>query len=69
MYKGIQSEVINTTRFEENSDLSMTYLGSLDIARATKIKTGTIFYIRTRLYNRKIIRWYRMSVTIEYRSK
>ena len=25
--EGIQSEIVNTTRFNENSDLSMTYLG------------------------------------------
>ena len=27
VYKGIQSEIVNTTRFDENSDLSTTYLG------------------------------------------
>ena len=26
-YKGVTSEILNTTRFDENSDLSMTYLG------------------------------------------
>ena len=26
MYEGIQSEILNTTRFDENSDLSTTYL-------------------------------------------
>ena len=25
IYKGIQSEILNTTRFDENSDLSTTY--------------------------------------------
>ena len=29
MYKGIQSEVINTTRFDENFDISITYLGKI----------------------------------------
>ena len=38
MYKGIQSEVINTIRIDENSDLSMTYLGRIDITRANKNK-------------------------------
>ena len=38
MYKGIQLEVIITTRFDENSDLSTTYLGGLDITRTNKIK-------------------------------
>ena len=27
VYKDIQSEMLNTTRFDENSDLSTTYLG------------------------------------------
>ena len=27
LYEGIQYEIVNTTRFDENSDLSMTYLG------------------------------------------
>ena len=34
VYEGIQSEVISTTRFDENSDLSMTYLGRIHITRA-----------------------------------
>ena len=38
MYEGIQSEVISTTRFNENSDLSTTYLGKIDITRVSKIK-------------------------------
>ena len=65
MYEGIQSEVISTTRFGENSDLSMTYLGKIDISRASKIKAEEKNpYIRTRVYGRKIIRQYRMSDTI-----
>ena len=36
MYEGIQSEVISTTRFDENSDLSITYLGRVDITRVIK---------------------------------
>ena len=27
VYKGFQSEIVNSTRFDENSDLSTTYLG------------------------------------------
>ena len=40
MYKKIQSEVISTTRFDENSDLRITYLGRIDITRTSKIKAG-----------------------------
>ena len=38
MYKGIQSEVTSTARFDENSDLITTYLGRIDTARNSKIK-------------------------------
>ena len=31
MYEGVQSEVLSTTMFDENSDLSMTYLGRADV--------------------------------------
>ena len=35
MYERIQSEVISTTRFDENSNLSTAYLGKIDITRAS----------------------------------
>ena len=38
MYDGIQSEVVSTTRFNENSDLSTTYLGRLDRAKGDRLK-------------------------------
>ena len=50
MYEGIQSEVISTTRFDENSDLSMTYLGRIDITRASKIKAEEKFPISEQGY-------------------
>ena len=43
MYKGIQSEVISATRFDENSGLSTTYLGRIYITRNSEIKTEEIF--------------------------
>ena len=30
VYEGVQSEILSTTRFDENSDLSTTYLGKAD---------------------------------------
>ena len=30
-YEGIKSEIVDTTRFDENSDLSTTYLGKLNM--------------------------------------
>ena len=38
IYKGIQSEIVNTTRFHENSDLSTTYLGKSDRSKNDKLK-------------------------------
>ena len=38
MYEGIQSEVISATRLDDNSDLSMIYIGRVDTTRASKIK-------------------------------
>ena len=45
MHEGIQLKVISTTRFDENSDLSTTYLGRKNTTRASKIKTEEIFSI------------------------
>ena len=36
-YKGETSEILSTTRFDENSDLSTTYLGKTNIVNAIKI--------------------------------
>ena len=70
MYKGIQSEIISTTRFDENSYLSTTYLGRTDLARDSKIKAEERYPISEQGYMiRKFIGWYRMSDTIGYRSQ
>ena len=45
IYEGIQSEIVNTTRFNENSDLSMTYLGRSNNARNDKLKAEESFPI------------------------
>ena len=36
-YEGVKSEILSTTRFDENSDLSMTYLGKMNIVKENKI--------------------------------
>ena len=36
-YEGVKSEILNTTRFDENSDLSMTYLGRSSMVRDHKM--------------------------------
>ena len=40
MYEGIHSEILSTTRFDENSDLSTTYLGKV---KKNKIKAEESF--------------------------
>ena len=41
----MQSKVINTTRFDENAASNMTYLGRIDITRASKLKQKKIISI------------------------
>ena len=38
MYDGVRSEVLCTTKLDENSDLNTTYLGRMDMTRSDKIK-------------------------------
>ena len=38
VYEGIQSEIVNTTRFDDKSDQSTRYLGKSDKARNDKLK-------------------------------
>ena len=50
VYKGIQSEILSTTRFDENSDLSTTYLGKADKSNNKKIKAEESFSISKQGY-------------------
>ena len=50
VYKGIQSEISNTTRFDENSDLSTTYLGKSNRSKNDKPKAGESFPISEQGY-------------------
>ena len=45
VYEGIQSEIVNTTRFDGNSDLSTTYLGKSDKTSNYKLKAEESFPI------------------------
>ena len=44
-YEGIQSEISQVTRFDENTDLSTTYLGRIDQTRKSIIKAEESFPI------------------------
>ena len=50
MYEGIQSEIVSTTRFDENSDLSTTYLGRSGRAKSDKFKAEESFPISEQGY-------------------
>ena len=43
MYEGVYAEMVYANKFNENSDLSMTYLGQTKMTRDTKIKAGENF--------------------------
>ena len=65
VYEDIQSEILNTTRFDENSHLSTTYVGKVDISKNNR---RGISYKRTRAYNGKVARWNRMPSFVRYRT-
>ena len=68
MYDEVKSEALSTTKFDENSVLSTTYLGRINMTRLGKVK-AEVSCIRMRVYSRKAIRWHRTSDTLRYRSK
>ena len=50
MYAEIMSEVLHTTKFDNNSDLSTAYLGREDMTRSDKIKVEEKFPIMEQGY-------------------
>ena len=50
VYEGIQSEILCTTRFDEISDLSTTYLGRVNTTKTSKIKAEESFPISEQGY-------------------
>ena len=51
VHEGIQTEIVNTMRFNENSDLSMTYLGRSDRTRSDKLRPEESFPISEHGYS------------------
>ena len=49
MYDGVQAEVLCTTKFDENSDLSTMYLGRIDMTREKDKGERKISCIRTEI--------------------
>ena len=50
VYEGIQSEIVNTTRFNQNSDFSTTYFGRSDRYKNDKLKAEESFPISEQGY-------------------
>ena len=50
VFKGIQSKILSTTRFDENWDLSTTYLGKADKYKNNKIEAEESFSISEQGY-------------------
>ena len=44
-YEGVKSEIVDTTRFDENSDLSVTYLGKLNMTHDKNLMVEERFLI------------------------
>ena len=45
VYEGVYAEVISTDRFDEDTDLSTTYLGQVDMTRNVEVKAEENFPI------------------------
>ena len=43
IYDGVYAKVISTDRFDEDTDLSTTYLGQVDMTRNTEVKAEESF--------------------------
>ena len=52
MYEGLYAEVISTDRFDEDTDLSITYLGQVNMSRDTEMRAEESFPITARGYTR-----------------
>ena len=52
VYKGVYAEVISTDMFDEDTDLSTTYLGQVDITRYTEVKAEESFPMMARGYTK-----------------
>ena len=52
VYEGVYAEVISTDRFDEDMDLSTTYLGQVDMTRSTEVKAEDNFPITAQGYTK-----------------
>ena len=52
VYKGIYADVISTDKFDEDTDISTTYLGQVGMTRDTEVKAEESFPMAARGYTR-----------------
>ena len=52
MYEGIYAEIVSSNRFDEDTDLSTTYLGQTDMTRDMEVKAKENFPITARGYTK-----------------
>ena len=52
VYEGVYAEVISTDKFDEDTDISTTYLGQVDMTRITEVKAKANFPMTARGYTR-----------------
>ena len=45
VYEGVHAEIVSTNQFDENSDLSMTYLGQVNMTIDTEVRAEERFPI------------------------
>ena len=68
VYEDIYAEMVYASKFDENSDLNMTYLGQTNMTRNTRIKVEERFPITGQGFaSRKTIRWHGMSNFVRHR--
>ena len=67
LYEDTHAEMVYTNRFDENSDLSTTYLGQTKVTRDTKIRAEEKFPLPEKVYLWKIIGWNWLSNFVRYR--
>ena len=53
VYEGVYAVIVSTNWFDENSDLSMTYLGQVNMTRDTEVRAEEIFPITAIGYTRE----------------
>ena len=69
VYDDVFAEVVTTNRFDEDVDLSTTYLGKIYMKRGHNESRGKFPNFRARFCNRKSIDWRGISDFVRHRCK